>query len=132
MRKSRKTEPPPVGCPLSPAGSRTPTEGCFEVNLFWEGKRMARTTAHKRCVRCGRRARLGVYTGYYGIATSTIAGTEAVERHPQMNGSLPSRGFCSSCLRRCAERQGCDRAAMKRLEKKLRSLSIGKSQEDSE
>jgi hypothetical protein len=83
---------------------------------------MARKTAHKWCVKCEERAEFGVYTGFYALAGKAQVPADGEQRHPQLTGSLPSRGFCPSCLRRYAKAQGWDNTVMKKLEAKLRRL----------
>jgi hypothetical protein len=81
---------------------------------------MARQTAHKWCVKCDGRAEFGVFTGFYGLASKVKSGTQVQKRRPQITGTLPSRGFCSSCLLKYAKGQGWDHAGMEELEARLK------------
>jgi hypothetical protein len=80
---------------------------------------MARKTALKWCVKCDEKAQLGVYTGFYGLADDAEVPADGEQRHPQLTGTLPSRGFCADCFRKCAKGQGWDSTVLKKLKEKL-------------
>jgi len=81
---------------------------------------MPRRTALEFCVRCKKRAELGVYTGYYRLSSKPRLGQEGNKR--QVRGTLPARGFCMDCFLRYAKGQGWDRTVMQKLRSRLRPL----------
>jgi len=76
---------------------------------------MPRRSELKLCVKCGGRAQVGVYTGYYVLSRKSGTG----RREPQIKGGLPARGCCIDCLLRAAKAQGLDRVTRAELQRKL-------------
>lgn len=80
---------------------------------------MPRKTSHQQCVKCGQRAKVGAYTGYYVLSSKPKSGVRTQKAQPQVKATLPARGFCLDCFLGYARGQGWGRAEMKKLRTKL-------------
>jgi len=55
---------------------------------------MPKTTGLRRCIKCGGRPVLGLYSGYYLFGSGRW--------RQQQRGSFPARGYCVACFLRIA------------------------------
>ena len=88
---------------------------------------MPRQSDHKSCVKCGDKAEVCAYTGFYFLTRKSRIRLKPAES--RVTGSLPARGFCGDCFLRFAERQGWDENVLKKLLRKLKALHLNEPQE---
>jgi hypothetical protein len=82
---------------------------------------MPKETEHKSCVRCGEKARVCAYTGYYFLTRKSKATPPRKIAKTQIKGTLPSRGFCPECFLRYARSQGWGEEVLLEVRQKMLS-----------
>jgi hypothetical protein len=78
---------------------------------------MPRGSELKSCVKCGGKAQIDAFTGYYVLRVKSGTGP----REDQVKGTLRARGFCIECFMLVAKGHGLDRGTRVKLRRKLES-----------
>jgi hypothetical protein len=119
----------PSSVPAFPCGNAGTLDGWPTAGVGSGSEIMARKTNHESCVECDHRAQFGVYTGFYRLAVKSKPRGQGQKRRPQVKGTLPSRGFCASCLMKFAKQQGWDGTVLEEFNEKLQRREGGRTRE---